>query len=119
MTNAPDDSGDHTADEPDGTTPRCGYCGSALDDVAKMSDKDVLEHMRTEFYRDLYRNLKSGGSTHQEKAIVRGILRDNKIIADMDDGDDHDTPRRKGSPRPGASETYEFSLRTLDETEGG
>lgn len=117
MTITPDET-DHS-DVPVADVPRCAACGSALDDVAKMTDMQVLEAMRTEFYRTLYRNLRSGEANHQEQAIVRGILRDNKVLAEDGGGDPEDTPRRRGSPRPGSSETYEFTPRQFEETEGG
>jgi hypothetical protein len=94
------------------TTKRCPHCGSALDDVATMTDRQVLEALRTEMYRDALRMMRSGDATHQEKAIARGILRDNKMVAE-DNADPEEGPVSIGE------ETYDFSSKSMQETEGG
>jgi hypothetical protein len=121
MAASPSDSEDHELlaaagelpEHPAEETPRCPACGSALDDIAKMTDMQVLQHMRTEMYRDLLRNLRAGTATHQEKAIARGILRDNKVVADNDSSDEPDDGVEVGG------ETYSFKPGDLSETEGG
>jgi hypothetical protein len=96
-------------------TLRCPQCGSALDDVAKMSDKDVLKHVRSEVYRDLLRSLRTGNASHQELAIARGILRDNNMYAEEDPDDDEAT----GDTTTIGGEEYSFKPGALSETEGG
>ena len=96
----------------DSAVPRCPACGRPTDDVSKMTDMQVLEELRSEFYRDLLRSMREGTATHQEKAIARGILRDNKVVAD----DPPTKPVKPGRPEP---ETFDFTPGQLNETEGG
>ena len=99
-----------------GDVPCCPACGRPIDDVSKMSETDVLQELKGEFYRNLLRSMRAGQATHQEMAIARGILRDNKIIAK--DPEEEGNPGRKARSRL-PEETYDFSPKTLDETAGG
>lgn len=101
------------ADGDTSATPRCPACGRPTDDVSRMTDMQLLEELRSEFYRDLLRSMREGTATHQEKAIARGILRDNKVVAD----EEPSTKNSKTKRRP--VETYDFTPNTLSETEGG
>jgi hypothetical protein len=104
MTEAPDDAD---------TTPRCPSCGHATDDISKLTDKQVMERMRSEMYREMLRTLEQGNANHQELAIIRGILRDNKMFVENDEPPEDDGARRAEDA------TYEFSPNTLKETSGG
>lgn len=101
-----------------GEVPCCPACGRPTDDVSKMSEADVLQELKGEFYRNLLRSMRAGQATHQEMAIARGILRDNKIIAkDPEEEGKPKRSRRKANRLE--EETYSFSPKTLDETAGG
>lgn len=79
-------------DDPSQGPERCPHCGSLMDDLSKMNDIQLLQVGRTEMIRDLVRSLQLGQSTHQEKAILRGLLRDNKMVGDTKEGEEDKNP---------------------------
>lgn len=67
-----------------------------------MDEAKLLLAIRLGLLKDLARQLQMGTATHQEKAIAKGLLRDNKMALDPkkianeeephDDEDEPDTP---------------------------
>lgn len=107
----------------EGETPRCPSCRQALDDIQGMTEAEVLQHIQTQMLKELLRSLRNGTATHQEMAIARGLLRDNKVVAPKDDvgGDEPEEtgPTRSGPPRARAAEVYDFMKDAGSATEGG
>lgn len=62
--------------------PCCPECGRPVDDVEKMTEVELLDAIRIGLLRDLARSLATGTATHQEKAIAKGLLRDNSSKVD-------------------------------------
>ena len=57
--------------------PCCPECGRPVDDIDKMTEQELIDSIRIGLLKDLARNLAMGTATHQEKAIAKGLLRDN------------------------------------------
>lgn len=97
---------------------RCPACNRPLDDIEGMGEETLLAQLRVNLLKDLLRGFMQGTITHQEKAILRGLLRDNKSVVPTTPGgsqsaytfDDEVVPERR-TPLP--------SQRDLDETNGG
>lgn len=62
-------------DTPD--VPRCAQCNRPLDDIEGMEEAALLTFLRLGALKMLARNLQLGQLTHQELAVMRGLLRDN------------------------------------------
>lgn len=71
---------------PDGVT-RCVACGQPVDDLQSMDEAKLLEEIHMGTLRELARTLRSGNATHQELAVARGLLRDNKKLVAPDEDD--------------------------------
>lgn len=69
---AVEDGEDH-----DNGIPCCSACGRPVDDIEAMTEAQLLDAIRLGLLRDLARALRQGTATHQEKAIAKGMLRDN------------------------------------------
>jgi hypothetical protein len=82
--------------------PCCSECGKPLDYIETMGEQQLLDHIRLNLLRDLARALATGTATHQEKAIAKALLRDNKSIVDPtstgDDEEDDDEPGPEARP---------------------
>jgi hypothetical protein len=66
-----------------------------MDDFAAMGEQDLIQSIKLGLLRDLARSVGSGTATHQELAIARGLLRDNKMTVPPDEGgDDAELPHR-------------------------
>ncbi len=64
-----------------------------MDDIQSMSEPELLEHIRAGLLKDLARKVAAGTAGHQELAIARGLLRDNKsIVPDEPDPEDAALP---------------------------
>lgn len=63
-----------------------------------MNEANLLLAIRLGLLKDLARQLQMGTATHQEKAIAKGLLRDNKMaldpkkIANEEEPEDEDEP---------------------------
>ena len=86
-----DDEGGH-----EGNRERCPTCQRPLDDeFDAMTEQQLLEHLQHEQLADLARGFRNGTITHQEKAIIRGMLRDNRVTAPKDE-----TPEDEAAVEP-------------------
>ncbi len=57
-----------------------------------MTQAQLLEEIHMGALRELARLLRSGNATHQELAVARGLLRDNKVTVPPEDGDGEEDP---------------------------
>lgn len=83
---------------------RCPSCQRAMDDFETMTEAQLLDHLRAELLRDLARGFRNSTITHQEKAVLVRMLKDNNSkVPEPDDLDDglEDVPERNGkTPLP-------------------
>lgn len=71
--------------------PVCPSCGKPLgDDIEQMDEQALLEVIHLCLLKDLARTIRGGSASHQELAIARGILRDNKKVVPPGDNDPDD-----------------------------
>jgi hypothetical protein len=72
------------AEEEHNGIPCCPECGRPVDDIEGMTEAQLLDAIRLGLLRDLARALRQGTATHQEKAIAKGMLRDNNSKVEND-----------------------------------
>jgi hypothetical protein len=100
---------------------RCPECGQAKrDDFSTMEEMALMDHLRVELLRNLARGFRDGTITHQEKAIIRGLLRDNssKVPKSASRPEpDPDVPQAEHPSR--LPEGVDFPVDDYDATEGG
>jgi hypothetical protein len=81
-------------------------------DIQAMAEPDLLEQIRIELLRDGLQGLRHGTITHQEKAILRGLLRDNKSTVEKPGAE-------KKSSRHWPQSQPEFTQPDYGDTDGG
>lgn len=72
--------------------PACPSCGQPIDDIQTMTEEQLLESIHLGLLRDLARRVHNGEATHQELAIARGLLRDNKRVVTVEEPEDESLP---------------------------
>jgi hypothetical protein len=99
-----------------GNIERCPTCNRPVDEFEGMTEEALLAHLRAELLRDLARGFRNGTITHQEKAVLTRLLKDNNAGVPKDVLDD-DIPTREGStPLPSEPE---YPTGDYGATEGG
>ena len=74
-----------------------------MDDIESMTEAALLDAIRLGLLRDLARALRTGTATHQEKAIAKGMLRDNNSKVEeqpeeVEDGEEVAPVTRRSRP---------------------
>ncbi len=70
--------GENAGAPDEGAPVLCPSCGRPTDDIEAMDEGQLLDTIHLGLLRDLARTVRSGRATHQELAVARGLLRDNK-----------------------------------------
>lgn len=96
------------AGAPSSGVPVCPSCGRPTDDIEAMDEATLLEAIHIGVLRDLARSVRGGDAGHQELAIARGILRDNKkIVPPSEDDTDDQLPEQGATALPRKFPRYE------------
>lgn len=99
----------------------CPTCGRPTDEAEGMSEGQLLDALQVDLLRDLYRGFRQGTITHQEKAILRGMLRDNKrvVTPDVDKRAAEPLEQDEALPPVSSRRTELPTQHDFDQTDGG